>query len=335
MVNSKYNFIIFSNSSDYYKYSYADIQYLDNAVYISNIYGNLGWKALFFYLHISKRANKYVRWPFKSFWNRHLFCNPFKNDKPLCFVFFGSNLWFTMNEEAGFLQYLRKAYPDSKSVLFLHDLAEKTKSLYSGKAIDMIRVKSLYACVFSYDKGDCWKYGLLYHPTVFSCPDIEENDSLEECDVYFLGKAKERLSSIIDTYDRLSAKGLKCKFYLTGVSVDKQLFRQGIVYMTKMMSYKENLQRVKKCKCILEIMQGGAEGFTFRIWEAVVFKRYLLTNNYNYTKEIIGNSNFVILLDKQEEDLTLESIKVVPNVDEFLVEKISPVSLLDFIECNI
>ena len=40
-----------------------------------------------------------------------------------------------------------------------------------------------------------------------------------------------------------------------------------------------NLAYAAKSKCILEIMQENADGYTPRLWEAIMLNKHLLTNN--------------------------------------------------------
>lgn len=60
-------------------------------------------------------------------------------------------------------------------------------------------------------------YGWVYYPLVYSEVHIEDNNDIPESDVYFVGKAKDRLSEIISFFEKCDAAGLKCDFHIVGV----------------------------------------------------------------------------------------------------------------------
>lgn len=46
-----------------------------------------------------------------------------------------------------------------------------------------------------------------------------------------------------------------------------------------MISYQENLDNIRKSKCIVDVVQKGQIGLTLRPLESLFFKKKLLTNN--------------------------------------------------------
>ena len=71
--------------------------------------------------------------------------------------------------------------------------------------------------------------------------------------------------------------------------------KDGIHYIENM-SYKENLQHIKKCKFILELQQRGAVGPTLRTWEAICYNKYLITNNISIKESHFYDKKFVALI---------------------------------------
>jgi len=51
------------------------------------------------------------------------------------------------------------------------------------------------------------------------------------------------------------------------------------VYLDKFMPYEENLEYIKRSKCLLEIMQEGGNGYILRTCEAVAYNKKIITNN--------------------------------------------------------
>ena len=165
---------------------------------------------------------------------------------------------------------------------------------------------SLFDVILSFDYNDCENYNLVYNPLVYSAPKELKNVE-EDIDVYFCGKAKDRLDLILSTFKQLKEKGLNCKFFINGVRQDKRENIDGLVYLDKFMSYKDNLDYVKRSKCLLEVMQEGGNGYTLRTCEAVAYNKKLITNNY-----MLKNSDFydcdMISFFEKSDDIDFEFI---------------------------
>ena len=193
----------------------------------------------------------------------------------------------------------------------------------------------MFDLVLSYDKNDSETYGLLYYPTPYSSINIKEDPNYFS-DVYFLGKAKNRLHEILNVYDQLEAKGLRCRFFITGLSKDISLNKKGIKIIESM-TYKENLIYVRNSKCLLEIMQHGAVGITPRTWEAIMYNKHLITNNSFLKGTNYYNQSSVTILGEQLlSNISADNI-ISANFSEETRQALSPVNLLSFISnhsCN-
>ena len=66
-------------------------------------------------------------------------------------------------------------------------------------------------------------YGWIYYPLVYSEVHVEDDNDIPESDVYFVGKAKDRLSEIISFFEKCDAAGLKCDFHLVDVLINENL----------------------------------------------------------------------------------------------------------------
>lgn len=97
-------------------------------------------------------------------------------------------------------------------------------------------------------------------------------------DLYFLGATKNRFTEIIEAYESCTQNGLKCDFNLVGVPGKQQVYKDDIHYI-KSMPYRENLSRASRSKCLLEILQKNAKGYTPRMWEAILLGKKIMTNN--------------------------------------------------------
>lgn len=322
----KYNFVILGSNNDFYRISYRNISNTDKTRYIStnidtdNVILNLLYK-----IHCSETIENIVKLPFKSIWNRHYYKNTFNNDNPICFVFTGSHI---LKFDYGFDKYLRKTYPNCKLVIFYQDLIKGKWKKYFEK------FKDRFDLILSFDQKDAEDYGLIYYPLVYTPEEYEVEDVLPRSDVYFVGKAKNRLDKILDIYVKLRDAGLKCDFNITGVKPEDQMFSDEINYCAQM-PYVENIKHIKATKCMLEIMQGGGHGYTLRYGEAICYGKKLITNNPEIKDAPFYNPDLIQVIT---DDGILDTNFVLKGdfvVDYNFKEELSPKKLLEFIDNNL
>ena len=325
----KYNYVVLG-SEGLYKYSYSDLFELNDVEYAPHFRTNINPIFRFLHrLHFSKEVNKRIKLPFKNIWNRFYFNFEFDNQNPICFLFFSN--WTALNEEVGLTKYLRKKYPNCKTVWFLQDLYKNIKTIYN-KQLDLNKARNEFDLIVSIDTDDCKKYGFYYHPLVFSSFHGVVKQ-MPQSDVYFLGKAKERLQDIIEVFKLLKSYNLKLDFHIVGVKEEQQVYADEIHYIDSM-DYGENLQHVIHTKCLLEIMQKGQIGYTQRAVEAVCLGKKLLTNNPIIKDAPFYKQEFISQFEEYT-DIDIAFVNNIPNsefIDFQYKEKLSPIELLDFID---
>lgn len=329
-LGANYNFVILGSDWDLYLYSYSELYKYDNIKYISSAKESLGFLYPLYKLHCSSSINNRIKLPLKQFWNRLLFRDDFYAKRPICFVCFG--YWAKLMLEHDLADYLRKRYSNSRIIWFAQDLMDNQRELYTSRKIDINAARSKFDIIISFDQNDCKKYNFEYHPLVFSKFEYDLV-SMPYYDVYFLGKDKNRLELIIQTYDILEKKGLKLKFYIVDCKDDQKIERKGIEYISGM-SYLDNLQHVLHSKCVLEIMQEGGHGFTQRCAEILGFNKKLLTNNPEIMTAPFYNQAYISYFENPAEiDIDfISKIQANELVDYNYTEKLSPVNLIQFIE---
>ena len=273
--------------------------------------------------HFGRRINMIVNLPFKSIWNRFMFNNPYTKSDDLCFVIFGAN--YVQYVELGVFESLRKRYPGCKIVCYFQDLASKCDYPH------LERLKNHFDLILSFDQKDCEIYGWTYYPLVYSTVDIEESNNIQESDIYFVGKAKDRLGEIISFFEKCDENGLRCDFHIVGVPDDQQVHKDKIVYR-KQMPYAENLQRIKKTRCMLEIMQQGGHGYTLRYCEAIALGRKLVTNNPEIKTAPFFNDRFISVFENIRDFNPQFIMDGVKDVDYNYIDELSPIRLLEFID---
>lgn len=329
MQNWKYNYIILGSDWDLYKYSYSDIREYPNVQYLPgpSIQSHSFLDTLR-RLHFNVKLNSIINVPFKKVWNRLYFSDSFAEHKPLCFIVF--NNWIAM--EADILDYISNTYSDAKIVWMCQDLISTEKYRYSKRPFDVPRILSRVDLALSFDYGDCEKYGMIHYPLVFSSYHgmVEE---MQSSDVYFLGKAKDRLNEIISVYDICTNHNLICDFYVVGVNNSNRVLRTGIHYIDSM-PYSENLQHILHTKCLLEVMQKNGRGYTQRVCEAVCLDKLLLTNNKDILNAPFYNSEYISVFDDSNIDTVFLNNLQKVSVDYRFRDEMSPKKLLKFIDSS-
>lgn len=316
----KYNYVI-CGAGGYYDIGYRDIMDLSGVNYYSSYDDCVKTKLgkLLVRLNFSDKVNRMVSTPFSRLVYPLIYKPNFGEKKPLCYLFFG-NVQYVY--QSSFLDYLRSTYPDMKLVLYMQDLISRNSKL----KFDACREK--FDLILSYDKGDAVKYGLPFHPTPMSDVFFESDPNLSKSDVYFCGFAKTRYPLIHELYKKYTELGLKCDFHIMQHPNNEEKIK-GIHYEDKIFTYEQNIQHVLNTKAVLEIMQEGADGFTPRVWESIIYGKHLLTNNDSLPLSEYYDERFM-------HHINISSIKNLINTPVLYSvsqkTRLSPIHLLEYID---
>ena len=324
----KYNYIILG-ADGYYRVGYKDVIDLQNVNYFSDYYQGFDTplKKLIVKCNFSKKLNYFVKTPFKGYVFPRLFPHSFDNENPICYLFSGQ--WhYVINST--YPNYVKQLDPRNKCVLFMQDLVCRNDYI----KIDKIRDKM--DLLLSYDKGDCEQYGLVYYPTPMSKnPLLTDNcEGKEKSDFYFCGKAKGRYEIVHKLYLELIKRGYTCDFNILEMPTDIEHL-QGIHYLEKALDYKDNLLHVKNSRCVVEIMQDGADGYTPRLWESIISDKHLLTNNHVIVNSRYFNAENIHLFKNNFEHLDCSWLDQNALYPEDLKNSLSPINLLKFIDSHL
>lgn len=325
----EYKYVICGGAQDFYKVSYADISEQENAVYLTDILQTKS-KVLHFLFdhHYGRRINKYINLPLKNIWSSLFFRNSFPKEEKVCYIIFSG---YETYIKYGLLDALKKRHPNCKIVCFYQDLAAVRKNSQP------IKMKEWFDLVLSFDQQECEQFGWEYYPLVYSCTEIEDDSQISESDIFFVGKAKNRLSEILQAYEVFRDAGLKCDFHIVDVPQNEQKYSDEIDYCSQM-PYSENLKRIKKTRCLLEIMQQGGHGYTLRYCEAIAHNRRMITNNPEVRKAEFYDDQLISVFDKPENmdmQFLQDMVKHNRDVDYHYKDKLSPIHLIEFVETKI
>ena len=181
-----------------------------------------------------------------------------------------------------------------------------------------------------YSEEDAEQFGFIYHSVGYSSIRNRYIRPKGNYDVVFVGAEKGRINKIRQAYDIFSSAGLSCFFYVTMVKRESRR-DDGIIYADKGLSFLDYLSYVMSAKCLFELVQEGSSGRTFRMMEAIMYNKMLVTNcaeilNTNYYKD-----GFVQLYTDVSEINPHFIVKNSSVIDYHYVNDFSPEKVLDFI----
>lgn len=320
----KSNFIIIQLDTDYYRATWSDVLDIDAAKIFWGLAPENKFLQMLARIQQSDKVNKYFHPPFKNLWHKRFNNLNFEdNQKPLVFVFNSD----VLRNTGDFLTQLHKDNPSAKFVVFYTDLM-----ITKSHDVHPDRLRNKVDLFITFDRKEAEKYEIDYYPTVFSNIKVDEDDIIPECDVFYLGRAKDgRLKILADLYEQCSLEGLKCDFNVVVSKKVKRVIPQGI-HSIENMPYLEYLKRVKRCKCVLELIQEGAVDSTLRMWEAINYGKVIITNNKNVINSRFFSNSFVNILN-DENHCDVDFIKNYKQHDNSLKSQlIRPVDFLEYIQ---
>lgn len=278
-------------------------------------------------VHFSHKINNIIELPLKSLWYSRLFKDNFENNNAeYCFIFTPG--WYY----PGFIQYLKKCYPNSKFVFYFSDTISSKKEKI--KKLSISYLKDNFDLVLSYNKEDVEKYKINYSSIYYSkLPQqrIEKYKKFDAVDVVYIGAARNRLNDISAAFRKFKAAGLSCYFY---VVVEKgREFEEidGITYSESILPFEDYLGRTFSAKCVMEILDKDTVGSTLRFWEAIMYNKKLITN-YPYVKESKFYNNSFIHYYKEINDIDPTFVTKKNNPDFKYSDENSPVRFIELIE---
>lgn len=276
-------------------------QYKDNIVEVISApwdrYNNVIMRNVC-HAHLSSSLNSKIDIPFKNIWYDCILGKVDKQEK-LCLLV-NAHLYTLVNEN--FISFLRAKYKNCYIVLYFSDTYKYFCKNYRGFP-SMAFLKSKLDFVLTYNVVDAKQYDLkLMRPAFPNYLSVKDNYDIVESDFFFVGQNKGRLNDLIKIYETCKKRNLVCDFYITGVNPDDFKYPEIIHYNTTL-TYEEVLERVKKTKCVVNIVQSNTQGITMRDYEALGNGKMLLTNNYYLESMDFFNPRQVVWIDNLENEI--------------------------------
>lgn len=184
------------------------------------------------------------------------------------------------------VKYIRKRNPNCRLYYWCWNTIDKIPNCrgYSlSKEIKKLAAMQDYyrVKVASFDIYDCNKYALTYNNQLgVKLPVVNYENN--KYDVFFCGFDKNRINLLRQLGKEFEEKDIKMKCFLLPQNHTRYSEEDYAKYITKEeLNYADMISMEIQSKCILDIVQCGQRGITWRPLEALFYKRKLITNYKN------------------------------------------------------
>ena len=268
--------------------------------------------------HFSFAINNKVNLPFQALWAKQYALSniQFNEHKKYCLIYTDISACRT---DTYYLEKLSQKKNIVMVMVMANVVASKEKLLKQ-------RFK-YFKYVFSWDKADVEKYGMVYHPPCYSRITMPSNRKMDS-DCFFIGSSKGRLEVLKEIHKRVIAAGGKAEFYITNVDKKDQT-EPGIHYNCRL-PYSTVLAKDMASNCIIEVIAGNQVGQTLRAEEAIIGNKKLLTNNVYMKDNPYYKTGYIrVFTDICDADIAFILQK--EDVDYNYQDDYSPILLIDHI----
>lgn len=241
------------------------------------------------------------------------------------------------------IEYLQERNPRAKIIVYYESIIGRKNRKHPA------RYKGINNLEFvTFDKGEGKGLGIryvqfYYDPTYFDANSLSVSEWIKlkdnfdiKQDVFFVGKAFDRIGKLVDIHSFFEAAGISDKLVILK---NPHHFYQPkyLKYMTdKRMAYSDVIREIFQSKCVLEVLQEGQHSMSYRPIEAVVWGKKLITNNiYAAEYDMYSRSNvFILGVDDNSRIKEFIDTPLEPYPKE-LMEKYSPQNWLEtLLFCN-
>ena len=132
----------------------------------------------------------------------------------------------------------------------------------------------------------------------FYPPDLEINKEIKpQFDLSYVASADERLATLERILDSLNHLDLKTNINIlaTKIILPKNKDEKNITWFTDVLPRKETIRIMNDSSALLDIAQPKQEGLSFRIFEAMILEKKIITTNKSITKYDFYNPNNIFI----------------------------------------
>lgn len=178
---------------------------------------------------------------------------------------------------AAYFKRLRKKHPTIKYILYIID------PMPDGLWQEVQDVLPVFDEVLTMHPYNCRKYGFRYLPYAYARPaETERIADIPDTQLFYCGVLDEHRVEIMEKIvKQCETHGISFDFWLK--PYENNPIRSSHVHYA-LIPYEENVQRLQRAACILEVMHKGYVGITQRYLEAVIYNKRLISNNREITE---------------------------------------------------
>lgn len=174
--------------------------------------------------------------------------------------------------------------------------------------------------IWSFDRGDCKKYGLSYNNQVAIRLPVEE--IVPEYDLFFCGQDKNRFSLLNEILALAETCHLSHRIFLRPDAGAHYPQMEGLTLLCRNLPYAEMVHKLQRASILVDLVQKGQEGLTWRPLEAMFYQKKLITNYRDIvTYDFYTPNNIFILGRDRLEDFAAFVERPYQPVSESIVQK--------------
>lgn len=185
-------------------------------------------------------------------------------------------------------------------------LWDPVKSYPYGKIEELSKLSVMGIDCYSFDKDDCIKYKLKYNNNLYPY-DIEvsmdEQIDVKKSKVLFFGSNKGRLNKVVKVRDALLRNNIEYDFTVLSKNITYIKKYPDIRFLDKPVKYENIIRKINESGCILDIVQEGQSGLTWRPFEALFYNKKLITTNKCIKEFDFYNKNNILVLENNYDEI--------------------------------
>ena len=288
--------IFWGHGEDWLPCMLGDIDKVEEAIFVNNDFPIDYKSQIFRRLVRGFVLNPKVPYCLQSFFFKQVAKTSFPVDikEKFIVVFFD---WNRLGASRHFLRFIRAHYPNVKMVYIFTNIVKISGATIKYHTIDDLN--NLYDIVYTFEVDDAKEYGFKMSPLFNASYKLPASDSVENR-VFFVGVAKDRYPKLMKVYMRLEEIGVKQLFYISQVNTEEIKPLPGIIY-NKKIPYRKTQELEQSSTCLLDIVQGGAKGYTLKVRSAVCNDKLLITNNPYVKQAPFYNPDYILFIEKPED----------------------------------
>lgn len=223
------------------------------------------------------------------------------------------------------IKYIRKTNKQCRIIYWLwNPVSTLKKDFMYDKYKEFLNLlkkrydKNLNFEIWSFDKIDCKRYNLKYNNQVSY--KIEMQKQKIKWDFFFCGKDKNRLDKI----KMLKKKFPECNFKILIIPDKNKSYNNDDkqYILLNVLSYSDVIKYINQSKCIIDMVQEGQGGITWRPLEAIFYKKKLITNFKSIVEYDFYNRNNIFVIGKDDMNNILDFINSdYEEIDEKIINK--------------